>query len=79
MRVWTKDRKNDKTEVLLGVCDSRRWGVVGRWIEKSHVKDASSNLSSIGQYVLTPKIFEILRGLSVGSGNEIQSADARKV
>ena len=29
-----------------------------------------------GQYVLTPDIFDTLRGLCVGSGGEIQLADA---
>ena len=35
-----------------------------------------SNLASIGRYVLTPDIFNTLRDLSVGSGGEIQLADA---
>jgi UTP--glucose-1-phosphate uridylyltransferase len=38
--------------------------------------EAPSNLASIGRYVLTPDIFETLRGLSAGSGGEIQLADA---
>ena len=45
-------------------------------VEKPDVSDAPSNLASIGRYVLTPDIFETLRGLSVGSGGEIQLADA---
>ena len=50
-------------------------GIVGL-VEKPDVKDAPSNLASIGRYVLTPDIFETLRGLSAGSGGEIQLADA---
>jgi UTP-glucose-1-phosphate uridylyltransferase len=50
-------------------------GIAGM-VEKPDASDASSNLASIGRYVLTPDIFEILRGLSAGSGGEIQLADA---
>jgi UTP--glucose-1-phosphate uridylyltransferase len=50
-------------------------GIVGL-IEKPDASQAPSNLASIGRYVLTPNIFETLRGLSAGSGGEIQLADA---
>ena len=50
-------------------------GIVGL-VEKPDAHDAPSNLASIGRYVLTPDIFKTLRGLSVGSGGEIQLADA---
>ena len=39
-------------------------------------RDAPSNLASIGRYVLTPDIFDILRKLPKGSGDEIQLVDA---
>ena len=45
-------------------------------IEKPDVSEAPSNLACIGRYVLTPDIFDTLRGLSAGSGGEIQLADA---
>ena len=45
-------------------------------VEKPDANDAPSNLASIGRYVLTPDIFETLRGLSAGTGGEIQLADA---
>ena len=45
-------------------------------IEKPDVSEAPSNLASIGRYVLTPKIFDTLRGVSAGSGGEFQLADA---
>ena len=45
-------------------------------IEKPKAIDAPSNLASIGRYVLTSDIFQTLRGLSAGSGGEIQLADA---
>ena len=45
-------------------------------VEKPDASDAPSNLASIGRYVLTPDVFDTLRGLSAGSGGEIQLADA---
>ena len=45
-------------------------------IEKPKLDDAPSNLASIGRYVLTPDIFQILRDLPVGLNGEIQLADA---
>ena len=50
-------------------------GVLGL-IEKPEYEFAPSNFASIGRYVLTPDIFEILRGIPPGSGGEIQLADA---
>ena len=50
-------------------------GIVGL-IEKPDIREAPSNLASIGRYVLTPDIFETLRRVSTGSGGEIQLADA---
>ena len=45
-------------------------------VEKPEAHDTHSNLASIGRYVLTPDIFETLRGLTAGSGEEIHLADA---
>jgi len=50
-------------------------GVAGL-VEKPNASEAPSNFASIGRYVLTPDIFKALLGLSVGSGGEIQLADA---
>jgi UTP--glucose-1-phosphate uridylyltransferase len=50
-------------------------GIVGL-VEKPEAHDAPSNLASIGRYVLTPDIFDTLQSLKVGSGGEIQLADA---
>ena len=50
-------------------------GIAGL-VEKPYVHAAPSNLASIGRYVLTPDIFDTLRGLKAGSGGEIQLADA---
>ena len=58
------------------VVPSKRLGSVAGLIEKPNVGDAPSNLASIGRYVLTPDIFDILRNITAGSGGEIQLADA---
>ncbi|MBM3616616.1 MAG: UTP--glucose-1-phosphate uridylyltransferase GalU [Alphaproteobacteria bacterium] len=45
-------------------------------IEKPSHQEAPSSYASIGRYVLTPDIFDILRKLEPGVGGEIQLADA---
>lgn len=52
------------------------YGSVAGLIEKPCLEQAPSNLASIGRYVLTPDIFDILRSQAPGSGGEIQLADA---
>jgi UTP--glucose-1-phosphate uridylyltransferase len=51
-------------------------GLVAGLIEKPNFKNAPSNLASIGRYVLTPDIFDILRNQPIGFANEIQLADS---
>lgn len=51
-------------------------GQVTGLMEKPPLEKAPSNLASIGRYVLTPDIFDILRDLPPGSGGEVQLADA---
>jgi UTP--glucose-1-phosphate uridylyltransferase len=45
-------------------------------VEKPRPAEAPSNLAVIGRYVLTPKIFDLLAGISPGAGGEIQLTDA---
>lgn len=45
-------------------------------IEKPNFHEAPSDLASIGRYVLTPDIFDIIREQRPGAGGEIQLADA---
>ena len=45
-------------------------------VEKPRQDEAPSNLASIGRYILTSDIFDSLRALPIGSGGEIQLADA---
>ena len=51
-------------------------GMVAGLVEKPDLDKAPSNLASIGRYVLTPDIFDIIRNQPVGTGGEIQLADA---
>ena len=51
-------------------------GSVAALVEKPAFEQAPSNLASIGRYILTPDIFQILRGQAPGAGVEIQLADA---
>lgn len=51
-------------------------GAIAGLVEKPDAALAPSNLASIGRYVLTPDIFDILRTQPPGAGGEIQLADA---
>jgi UTP--glucose-1-phosphate uridylyltransferase len=51
-------------------------GAVAGIVEKPSFEEASSDMASIGRYILTPDIFDVLRDLPAGSGGEIQLADA---
>lgn len=59
-----------------GVINQSGDGAVIGLVEKPNFQDAPSNLASIGRYVLSPAIFDALRDLPSGAGNEIQLADA---
>jgi UTP--glucose-1-phosphate uridylyltransferase len=44
-------------------------------IEKPSRKEATSNLATIGRYILTPEIFSCLRKTEAGKGGEVQLTD----
>jgi len=58
------------------IVSNNKTGLVTGLIEKPNFENAPSNLASIGRYVLTPDIFDILRNQSNGVGGEIQLADS---
>jgi UTP--glucose-1-phosphate uridylyltransferase len=58
------------------IVPNNKTGLVTGLIEKPNFENAPSNLASIGRYVLTPDIFDILRNQSIGVGGEIQLADS---
>ena len=58
------------------IVPNNKTGLVSGLLEKPNFENAPSNLASIGRYVLTPDIFDILRNQSIGVGGEIQLADS---
>ncbi len=64
---------------LYGICEVEpvedRLARVLSVVEKPSPDEAPSNLASIGRYVLTPEIFDCLRGAEPGRGGEIQLTD----
>lgn len=61
--------------IVPSKCNKKVSGLV----EKPEFESAPSNLASIGRYVLTPDIFDILREMPIGTGGEVQLADAINV
>lgn len=67
--------------------DTKRYGIVKAeqaaervhrildMVEKPAPEEAPSNLAILGRYILTPEIFEALRGITPGKGGEIQLTD----
>lgn len=51
-------------------------GAVAGIVEKPRFDEAPSDTASIGHYILTHDIFDVLRDLPAGSGAEIQLSDA---
>jgi len=49
---------------------------VSHMVEKPSAAEAPSNLAIIGRYILTPDIFDIIRGTAPGASGEIQITDA---
>ena len=84
-QAFTRSGKSQLSVMEVDEPDISKYGVVvpsasgvgiAGLVEKPDASDAPSSFASIGRYVLTPNIFDTLRGLSVGSGGEIQLADA---
>lgn len=51
---------------------------VKNMVEKPKPEDAPSHNAIIGRYVLTPRIFEMIEGITPGAGGELQLTDAIK-
>ena len=67
---------SNKYGVIAGDYEEENVVRVNNMVEKPDSKDAPSNLAIIGRYILTPDIFDILRGTKPGKGGEIQITDA---
>ena len=55
---------------------SERVSKVTAIVEKPKPADAPSTLAVVGRYILTPRVFELLREVKPGAGGEIQLTDA---
>jgi len=55
---------------------NNKTGLAKGLIEKPCFNNAPSDLASIGRYILTPDIFDLLKNQSIGIGGEIQLADS---
>ena len=58
------------------VVPNSKTGSIAGLVEKPNLENAPSNLASLGRYVLTPDIFEILRNQIPDSSGEIQLSEA---
>jgi UTP--glucose-1-phosphate uridylyltransferase len=68
--------KTSSYGVIAGVDLGERTHQVSKIVEKPLPKDAPSNLGVVGRYILTPQIFDHIRGLNPGAGGEFQLTDA---
>ena len=58
------------------IIPNEKTGMVSGLLEKPKATEAPSNMASIGRYILTPDIFDILRFQPAGADGEIQLSDA---
>jgi len=66
----------DRYGIVDSMLISERLSKINTIIEKPAIGDAPSNLAVAGRYILTPRIFEILKTTGRGSGGEFQLTDA---
>ncbi|MCU7813931.1 MAG: UTP--glucose-1-phosphate uridylyltransferase GalU [Candidatus Thiodiazotropha sp. (ex Rostrolucina anterorostrata)] len=56
--------------------DDGETAIVTSIVEKPKPEEAPSNLAVVGRYILTPRIFDLLKQTGRGTGGEIQLTDA---
>ena len=61
--------------IIDSVPVSDRLSKINAIVEKPPVDQAPSNLAVVGRYILTPRIFDLLKQTKHGAGNEIQLTD----
>lgn len=62
--------------IVAGEKEAERLTKITQLVEKPKPEDAPSNLAISGRYILSPKIFELLKTQTPGIGGEIQLTDA---
>lgn len=65
--------------VVAGTAEREGLTRVTAMVEKPPPEEAPSNLAVIGRYILTPDIFDIIRGTPPGRNGEVQLTDALQV
>ncbi len=68
--------QTDKYGVIAPISQEGNIYKMSAMVEKPDPKDAPSNLSITGRYILQPEIFKFLEEQKPGAGNEIQLTDA---
>ncbi len=56
--------------------DDGKTAIITSIVEKPKPEDAPSNLGVVGRYILTPRIFDLIKNTGRGAGGEIQLTDA---
>ncbi len=56
--------------------DDGETAIITSIVEKPKPEDAPSNLGVVGRYILTPRIFDLIKNTGRGAGGEIQLTDA---
>ncbi|MGL4876101.1 MAG: UTP--glucose-1-phosphate uridylyltransferase GalU [Clostridium sp.] len=75
--VQTVDAENvNKYGIVDGIEIEDRVMKVKGLVEKPNVDEAPSNVAILGRYIVTPRIFDILKDTKPGKGGEIQLTDA---
>ena len=70
------DDKVNKYGIVDGIqIDGKVFKVKGM-VEKPAIGEAPSNTAILGRYIVTPRIFDIIKNTKPGKGNEIQLTDA---
>ena len=88
VRSFEASRKTQLSVMTVNGPDISKYGVVlpggepgkvAGLVEKPDSEKAPSNTASIGRYILTPDIFDIIRNQPVGANGEIELAEAINV
>ena len=74
--VQTIDHAQTESYGMVETTPWQGWQRISGIVEKPKPEDTESNLAVVGRYVLTPRIFELLRKTERGAGGEIQLTDA---
>lgn len=69
-------QETDKYGIVEIEEDDGETAIITSIVEKPRPEEAPSNLGVVGRYILTPRIFSLLKNTGRGSGGEIQLTDA---